>query len=131
MIQIGKGFKTLSNGRQWYSYSGIVQGGPTIPAFVDLVDITSTGLKDSYVKITPFYAVPITNAAGDALGIKVLIDDVEVYEQQPRLSDYGHNRAANVIELFIPRQSKLSVKSINTANNTLQDRGVVILGWYS
>jgi len=128
MIITGKGFKTLANGRQWYSYSGITQGGAHIPAFVDLVDITSTGLKDSYIKITPFYGQPTTTGVASALGIKVLIDDIEVYESQTSTT---HEKQTSPIELFIPRQSKLTVKSINTAANTLQDRGVVILGWYS
>jgi len=128
MIQIGKGFKTLSKGKSWYSYSGIVQGGAHIPAFVDLVNITSTGLRDSYVKIQPSYGQPVSTGAGDLLGVLILIDDVEVFDSQPRTSEQDKTE---MIELFIPRQSKLTVKSINTAANTLQDRGVVILGWYS
>jgi len=130
MIQTGKGFKTLANGRQWYSYSGIVQGGPTIPGFVDLVDILSTGLKDSFVKIQPSYGRTVSTSGGGALGILVLIDDVEIIDNQ----NYEPSRTGDrpeTIELFVPRQSKLTVKSINTAANTLQDRGVVILGWYS
>ncbi len=130
MIQIGKGFKTLANGRQWYSYSGIVQGGAHIPAFVNLVDITSTGLKDSFVKFNFNFGQAVSATSGDQLGGLILIDDVEVFRQQPLRPEYGGG-AIQIVELFVPRQSKLTVKSINTANNTLQDRGVVLLGWYS
>jgi hypothetical protein len=129
MIQTGKGFKTLANGRQWYSYSGIVQGGPTIPAFVDLVDITSTGLRDSYVKFLPYFGLAIAGNPNDPLGILVLIDDVEIIKSQA--FEYRGAIQDENFSLFVPRQSKLTVKSINTTNNTLQDRGVVVLGWYS
>jgi len=121
---------TLPGGGKWHSYSGSVAGGPTLPATVELVKIPSTGLKDTYAKISPFYGVPITNAAGDAIGIKIFINDVVVYESQPRLTDYGHNRPSTIIELFIPQQSKLEILSLNTANNSLQNRGVTVLGWW-
>lgn len=130
MIQIGKGFKTLSKGKSWYSYSGIVQGGAHIPAFVDLVNITSTGLKDSYVKFNFNFGKAVSATSGDQLGGLILIDDIEVFRQQPLRPEYGGG-AIQFVELFVPRQSKLTAKSINTAGNTLQERGVVILGWYS
>lgn len=121
--------QNLPSGNKWYSYSGLMSGGPTLPATVELVKISSTGLKDSYVKITPFFGVPITNAAGDAIGIKIFINQVAVYESQPRLTDYGHNRPSTIIELFIPKQSELQILSLNTANNSLQERGCTVLGW--
>jgi len=127
MIETGQASHNLKSGRQWYAYSGVVQGGPAIPAFVTLTNILSTGLKDSYIKIMPFYGQPTTTSASTALGIKVLIDDIEVYELQPQ----GNERVSpNLIELFVPRSSKLEIQSINTAGNTLQDRGVTMLGWY-
>jgi hypothetical protein len=128
-IETGQASHNLKSGRQWYAYSGVIQGGPALPAFVTLISILSTGLKDSFIKIMPFYGVPIATTAGHALGIKILIDNIEVYESQP-WSDYRHTRPEPEIELFIPRSSKLEIQSINTANNSLQDRGVTMLGWY-
>jgi len=127
MIEIGQASHNLKSGRQWYAYSGVIQGGPTLPAFVTLISILSTGLKDSFIKIFPSYGVPI-NTSGDALGLKVLIDDIEIYETQFALPH--REGAPQFVELFIPQQSKLEILSINTANNTLQDRGVVVLGWW-
>jgi len=127
-IEVGQASYNLKSGRQWYAYSGVVQGGPTIPSFVTLIDILSTGLKDSYVKISPFFGQPTTTAAASALGLLILIDNIEVIDFQPSTADNNYSQA--LIELFIPRQSRLTIKSINTANNTLQDRGVTMLGWY-
>jgi len=130
MIEVGQASYNLKSGRQWYAYSGVVQGGPTLPAFVTLTSILSTGLKDSYIKITPFYGAAIATGAASALGIKVLIDDIEVYEaQQIYESNDNHSSRLN-IDLFVPRSSKLEIQSINTAANSLQDRGVTMLGWY-
>jgi len=120
--------QTLPSGNKWYSYSGSVSGGPTIPATVELVKISSTGLKDSYVKIIPFYALPISLNAGDALGIKIFINQVAVYEAQV-LNEYRRGQGELAIELFIPLQSELQILSLNTAANTLQNRGVAVLGW--
>jgi len=119
---------TLPSGGKWHSYSGVQVGGPAIPATVELVKIPSTGLKDSYVKITPFYGLPVTTAPGDGLGIKIFINQVAVYESQAsrRLNSDGDD----FMELFIPQQSELQILSLNNANNTLQNRGVVVLGWW-
>jgi len=70
---------TLPGGGKWHSYSGAQVGGPAIPATVELVKIPSTGLKDSYVKMLPFYGQPVTTASATALGIKIFINDVAVY----------------------------------------------------
>jgi len=118
---------TLPGGGKWHSYSGVLVGGPAIPATVELVKIPSTGLKDTYAKITPFYGVPITTVAGDALGIKIFINQVAVYEWQ---ADERRPAQPLLIELFIPQQSELQILSLNTANNTLQNRGVAVLGWW-
>jgi len=122
---------TLPSGGKWHSYSGAVVGGPAVPATVELVKIPSTGLKDSYVKITPFYGEPIDTggATDDALGIKIFINDVAVYESQVR-EEFRRGRDTPIIELFIPQQSKLEILSLNTAGNTLQNRGVTVLGWW-
>jgi len=118
---------TLPGGGKWHSYSGAQVGGPAVPATVELVKIPSTGLKDSYVKILPFYGQPVTTSAGSALGIKIFINLVAVYELQPQ----GNERITPVqVELFIPQQSELQILSLNTAANTLQNRGVAVLGWW-
>jgi len=123
--------QTLPSGNKWYSYSGSVNGGPTLPATVELVKIPSTGLKDSYVKIIPFYGTPVTVTTGDALGIKIFINQVAVYESQAPLTALNTGGAALpfMVELFIPKQSELQILSLNTANNTLQNRGCTVLGW--
>jgi len=96
---------------------------------VDLITIPNTGLADSYIKIIPFFGKPTTTAAGDALGLEVVLDGQTVYKSQNGRSGAAFEAQQIVIELFIPKQSKLEVKSINTANNTLQERGVMVLGW--
>lgn len=118
---------TLPGGHKWHSYSGIMVGGPSIPATVELVKIPSTGLRDSYVKITPFYGTPVTTGAGHALGIKIFINQVAVYEEQPSTIAAG---GATPIELFIPQQSELQILSLNTATNTLQNRGAAVVAWW-
>jgi len=118
--------QTLPSGNKWYSYSGSVNGGPTIPATVELVKIASTGLKDSFIKVFPFYGQPVTTSAASALGIKIFINEVAVYELQPQ----GNERITPVqVELFIPKQSELQILSLNTAGNTLQNRGCAVLSW--
>jgi len=127
---------TLPGGGKWHSYSGVQVGGPAVPATVELVKIPSTGLKDSYVKIIPFYGTVIATATNDGLGIKIFINQVAVYESQTSTATgvAGAGPAfpppATIIELFIPQQSELQILSLNTANNTLQNRGVAVLGWW-
>jgi len=118
--------QTLPSGNKWYSYSGVVVGGPAIPATVELVKIISTGLKDSFVKIIPFYGQPIAAGSNDPVGIKIFINQVAVYESQQRVDTAV---PFELIELFIPKQSELQILSLNTANNTLQNRGCTVLGW--
>ena len=122
----------LESGGKWYAYSGITSGGPTLPTTVELIKIPSTGLQDSYAKIQPFYGTPVTVATGDALGIKILLDNVAVYESQAPLTALNTGGAALPfeVELFIPRQTELQILSLNTNNNTLQNRGVTVLGWW-
>ena len=125
-IQIG-GFKTLAGGRRFYAYSGIKIGDVTDPPDIELIEIKSTGLRDAFVKFFFYFGEPVDSDA--ALGGQIFIDDVEIFNQQNyRPLDGGE--IANTIELFVPRQSKLTVKSLNTAVNNLQKRGANILGWY-
>jgi len=121
---------TLPSGDKWHSYSGSVNGGPTIPATVELVKIPSTGLKDTYAKILPFYGIAIATGAGGALGLKIFINQVAVYESQQIYESNDNHSSVSLIELFIPQQSELQILSLNTALNTLQNRGVAVLGWW-
>ena len=125
-IQIG-GFKTLAGGRRFYAYSGLFQGGVSDPPDLTLIEIKNSGLKDSFVKIQPSFGKAVSTSGGTALGISILIDDQEIVNNQI----YEHESdQTEILELFVPRQSKLTVKSINTSANTLQERGVTILGWF-
>ena len=119
----------LSDGNKWYSYSGPIFGDVSAPATIQMNFIPNTGLRDSYVKIQPYYALAASTASGSQLGIAVKLDDVEIYNTQskfntdPLLDD-------TPIELFIPRQSKLEIISLNTANNNTQTRGANLIGYY-
>jgi len=128
MVVVGKGKAVLSDGNKWYSYSGPFLADIAVPATYTLTQIPDTGLRDSMVKITPYYGAPVAVLAGDALGIAVHIDDVEVYKHQG--SRHANDEGVTPIDLFIPRQSKLTIFSMNAANNNTQDRGVIVVGWY-
>ena len=116
----------LSGGDKWYSYSGIIFGDVTAPASIQMVLIPNTGLRDSYVKISPFFGLEVASGSGDQLGISVKVDDVEIINRQNFYysSDDGH------LEIFVPRQSKLEILSLNTTNNNTQIRGVNLIGYY-
>jgi len=113
---------------KWYAYSGIVQGDITVPASITLIDIPNTGLKNAFVKIQPSYGEPTVTSGGNALGISISIDGIEVVKSQ--LSDPNDRTEVVEYELFIPRQSRLEVISLNKAANNTQERGVTVLGWY-
>jgi len=130
MTLIGKVKNNLSNGNSWFAYSGIVFGGVSVPASIELLNIPKTGLRDCWVKIQPFYGKPASTSGGSALGILVKINDEEIIKFQ----DYEpeHNQGAPIVfELFIPYQSKLEILSLNTSANNTQERGVNVLGWYN
>ena len=116
----------LSGGDKYYSYSGVVFGDVSAPATISMVLMPNTGLRDSYVKIQPFYGNPISTSVGNQLGVEVKLDDVVIYNSQANYS-YGDR---DHFELFIPRQSKLEIISLNTSNNNTQTRGVSLIGYY-
>jgi hypothetical protein len=118
----------LSGGDKWYSYSGEVTGDVSVPASIQMVLIPNTGLRDSYVKIQPFYGLLVSDAQGSQLGIQVKLDDVIIMNIQ-QYRDYDSSYRENV-ELFIPRQSKLEIISLNTSVNNTQVRGVNVIGYY-
>ena len=56
----------LSGGNKWYSYSGPIFGDVSAPATIQMNFISNTGLRDSYVKIQPYYALAASTASGSA-----------------------------------------------------------------
>ena len=123
----------LSGGDKYYSYSGVLFGDVSVPATISMILLPNTGLRDSLVQIQPFFGRPIASTAGTGLGLLVKLDDVEVYkiqaEDNASLAEQ-FMRVQNIIPLFVPRQSKLEVISLNTSSNNTQERGANLLGYY-
>jgi hypothetical protein len=114
---------------KYFIYSGSVQGDVSVPASITLINIDDIGNQDSEMHIQPFYGIVASGTTGTQLGVEVKINDITVYKAQSgRSTDF--NQVDNNIELFIPRQSKLEVISINTSGNNSQERGANITGKY-
>ena len=120
----------LSGGDKYYSYSGVIFGDVSVPATISMVLMPNTGLRDSYVKIQPFYAKPVSTAVDSQVGLSIYLDDVEIYKSQAKDGASRRVDRNDVIELFIPRQSKLQIFSLNTSANNTQERGVNLIGYY-
>ncbi len=118
----------LSTGDKWYSYSGTVFGDVSAPATIQLIFIPNTGLRDTLIELQPFYGRPVTESVAGQIGISVKLDDVEIYRSNG--NDYRPPSYTEQIRLFIPRQSKLEVISLNTSDNNTQLRGANIIGYY-
>ena len=125
-INVGQSLQSFKQDK-WYAYSGIVTGDVSVPATITLIDIPSTGLQGSFIKIQPNYGLPISNNTFSQIGIAVLIDGVEVIKSQ---KVEGESDMQELFEIFVPQQSRLQVLSLNTALNNTQERGVTVLGWY-
>lgn len=123
----------LPSGGRWFAYSGNVNGGGATPAFIDLITIRGTGLRDAFCRFTFTYGMPPNNVSANQLGGLILIDSVEIMELTPaafgQVDPAGGTAGFQVVELFVPRQSLLEVKSINRAANDLQSRACSVLGW--
>jgi hypothetical protein len=119
----------LSGGDKYYSYSGEIFGDVTAPASINMITIDNTGLRDSYVQIQPFLGKPTSDGDGDALGFEVKLDNITVFNAQGVIMDRTQ-LALNPIMLFVPRNSKLQINSLNTTNNNTQIRGCNVLGYY-
>jgi|TARA_R110000824_G_scaffold325853_1_gene512745 hypothetical protein len=119
----------LSDGKKYFSYSGVRLGDITLPATITLLTIDNTGLRDSLVKIQPFFGRPIATGTNDPLGLLITIDGIEVVKQLQNNSKFPEFYPCE-FELFVPRQSSLEILSINTSNNNLQERGCNLIGWY-
>lgn len=87
------------------------------------------------MQIQPFFGRPI-NATNTnvALGLQIKLDDVTIYRQGGEDGQSGLHeqfmRVQNLVTLFIPRQSKLEVISLNTTDNNTQIRGANLIGYY-
>jgi len=128
-ITVGEAYATLSGRRRWYAYSGVVFGPVGAPTLITLVNIPNVGLKDSFIKILPYYGAPASILAGTGLGIEVSIDGISVLRSQAD-SIGSSSPLPSSYDLFIPRGSALLIESRNTLGNNTQDRGVIVLGSY-
>ena len=121
----------LSGGDKWYSYSGEIFGDVSVPTSISMILIPNTGLRDSYIELYPFYSDLISGTAASALGIQVKLNDTVILKSKQY---YGGNQAiqqdSELVNLFIPRQSKLEVISLNTSGNNTQIRGCNLIGYY-
>ena len=117
----------LSGGDKWYSYSGVLVGDVSVPATISMVLIPNIGLKDSYVVFQPFYGKPVNQSGATQLGIEIKLDDVTIIKSQIYFEYADKNETYNI---FVPRQSKLEVISLNTSGNNTQERGVNLIGYY-
>tara|TARA_Y100001938_G_scaffold44699_1_gene62068 strand:+ start:51 stop:425 length:375 start_codon:yes stop_codon:yes gene_type:complete len=117
----------LSGGDKWFSYSGVLQGGVTLPASIQMILIPNTGLRDSLVQIMPFFGQPISSGGTEALGLEIKLNDVSIYNMQ-RFDPNDYK--GDFTQLFVPRQSKLEIISLNTDDNNSQNRGCNIIGYY-
>ena len=123
----------LSGGDKWFSYSGEVFGDVSAPATISMILIPNTGLRDSYVKLEPYFEQLVSGGSGASLGIEVKINDATVIKSR----QFYHGSASNIsgagaetYDLFVPRQSKLEVISLNTSANNTQTRGANLIGYY-
>tara|TARA_Y100000401_G_scaffold114944_1_gene117759 strand:+ start:647 stop:1030 length:384 start_codon:yes stop_codon:yes gene_type:complete len=120
----------LSGGDKWFSYSGQIFGDVSSPATIQMILIPNTGLRDSLVQFQPYYGKRVSGSGGQNLGYQVKLDDVVIIDSQ---SIYGTDDPVtngSWQSLFIPRQSKLEVISLNTSGNNTQIRGCNITGYY-
>jgi uncharacterized protein (DUF39 family) len=125
-INAGQTSTQLADGNRFYAYSGIVTGDVTVPATITLIDIPNTGLKDAFVKIQPSYGQAITNTNNTQLGIVILIDEIEIIKSQRHENEDDYTET---FDLFVPRQARIQILSLNTTANNTQERGVTMLGW--
>jgi len=120
----------LSGGDKWYSYSGVLFGDVSVPASISMVLVPNTGLRDSYIEIQSYFGQEVTSGVDHALGINILIDDVVMFTSQARQQQQERETITNIIKIFVPRQSKLEIISLNTTSNNTQERGVNLIGYY-
>ena len=121
----------LSGGDKWYSYSGEIFGDVSVPATISMISIPNTGLRDSLVEIQPYFGILISGNNGQALGIKVKLDNVTVINSQTYyVQNTNYGTTDNAYRLFVPRQSKLEIIRLNSTNNNTQISGANVIGYY-
>tara|TARA_R100000700_G_C3101063_1_gene98120 strand:- start:222 stop:605 length:384 start_codon:yes stop_codon:yes gene_type:complete len=120
----------LSVGDKWYSYSGEIQGDVSVPVSISMILIPNTGLRDSLVQFQPFYGKRVSGAGGSNLGYQVKLNDDVIIDSQNIYGTDSPVSNGNWPSLFIPRQSKLEVISLNTSSNNNQIRGCNVIGYY-
>lgn len=120
----------LSGGDKWFSYSGEVFGDVSAPATIPMITIDNTGLRDSVVQFQPFYGARASGAGGSNLGYEVKLDNIIIITSQNIYGTDSPVSNASWQTLFIPRNSKLEVISLNTSGNNTQIRGCNITGYY-
>ena len=138
MVKAAPTIQNLNDDSRWFAYSGMIQGNISVPASITLIDISNTGLRDSYVCIEPFFDTPITFNTSTSLGIEIAIDDIVIFtgdqflvpDSQASFNLSKGGASGQKVTLFVPRQSKLTVTSLNSSGNNNQQRGCNVLGWY-
>ena len=122
----------LSGGDKYYSYSGVLFGDVSVPATISMILLPNTGLRDSLVQIEPFFGVPVVDTNDNGLGIEIKLDDVTIYKSQAKRANIGYRgmQIENNTQIFVPRQSKLEIISLNTSGNNTQERGCTLIGYY-
>ena len=120
----------LSGGDKWFSYSGEIFGDVSAPATISMINIDNTGLRDSLTLVQPYFSKPTTTSNNEGLGIQIKLDNVVIYNSQVGITPQTPTLTMNPIQVFLPRNSKLEVISINTSGNNTQIRGCNVLGYY-
>ena len=108
-------------------YSGVIVGDVSVPASITLIDIADTGEQDSLISVQPFFGLAVSSSGTQQLGFQVDLNGVTIVKSQGR--EYSRESAIP-FTLFVPRQSKLVIYSLNMSSNNTQDRGVNIMGEY-
>ena len=120
----------LSGGDKYYSYSGEVFGDVSAPATISMILLPNTGLRDSLIQVNAFFGKDVSTSNGQQLGLQIKLDDVIILNEQPARSSEIYTVSNNMYSLFIPRQSKVEIISLNTSGNNTQIRGVNLIGYY-
>tara|TARA_R110002124_G_scaffold79381_1_gene211171 strand:+ start:481 stop:864 length:384 start_codon:yes stop_codon:yes gene_type:complete len=120
----------LSGGDKYYSYSGEIFGDVSVPASIPMITIDNTGLRDSLIQVNGFFGKDVSTTNGQQLGIQIKLDNVIILNEQPARSSEIYTVTNNTYSLFMPRNSKLEIISLNTSGNNTQIRGVNLIGYY-
>ena len=95
-----------------------------------MITIDNTGLRDSLIQVNGFFGKDVSTTNGQQLGIQIKLDNVIILNEQPARSSEIYTVTNNTYSLFMPRNSKLEIISLNTSGNNTQIRGVNLIGYY-